>query len=168
VPTGFTVNAHRYDPYKNFNFRVLIDGRVVLGVSKVSSLKRSTEVVKHQSGGVNSFEFKSPGRTKYEAITMERGITHDTEFETWANKVYTYANDAATDLVHYKRDLTLEVLNLRGQVAIRYFLHGCWVSEFTTLPELDANANAVAIESIKVEVEAWERDSQLAEPNEGA
>lgn len=165
--TGFTVNAHRYDPYKNFNFRVLLDGRVVLGVSKVSALKRTTEVVKHQSGGVNTFEYKSPGRTKYEAVTMERGVTHDREFEGWANRVYTYANDSATDLVNYKKDLTLEVLNLRGQVAIRYFLHGCWVSEFTAVPELDANNNGVAIESIKVEVEGWERDADLAEPNEG-
>ncbi|MCB9569544.1 MAG: phage tail protein [Myxococcales bacterium] len=164
--TGFTVNAHRYDPYKNFNFRVLLDGRVVLGVSKVSALKRTTEVVKHQSGGVNTFEYKSPGRTKYEAVTMERGITHDVEFERWANSVYTYANDSATDLANYKKDLTLEVLNLKGQVAIRYFLHGCWVSEFTAVPELDANNNGVAIESIKVEVEGWERDTSLSEPNE--
>lgn len=164
--TGFTVNAHRYDPYKNFNFRVLLDGRVVMGVSKVSALKRTTDVVKHQAGGLNSFEYKSPGRTKYEAVTMERGITHDRDFEVWANRVYSYANDSSTELTEYKKDLTLEVLNLRGQVAIRYFLHGCWVSEFTAVPELDANNNGVAIEQIKIEVEGWERDAQLAEPNE--
>ena len=164
--TGFTVNAHRYDPYKNFNFRILLDGRVVMGVSKVSALKRTTDVVKHQAGGLNSFEYKSPGRTKYEAVTMERGITHDPDFEVWANRVYSYANDSATALAEYKKDLTLEVLNLRGQVAIRYFLHGCWVSEFTAVPELDANNNGVAIEQIKIEVEGWERDAQLVEPNE--
>jgi phage tail-like protein len=165
---GFVVNAHRIDPYKNFKFRVLWDGRVVLGVSKVGALKRTTEVVKHRDGGDNSSDHKSPGRTTYEAITMERGITHDLEFEKWANLVHQFAGDPAMDLVNFKKELTLEVLNERGQVAKRYFLHRCWVSEFTAVPDLDANANAVAIESIKIEMEGWERDPETKEPDERA
>jgi len=165
---GFIANAHRYDPYKNFKFRVLWDGRTVLGVSKVSALKRTTEVVKHRDGGDNSTDHKSPGRTSYEAVTMERGITHDAEFEKWANLVHAYAGDPTMDLVNYKKDLTLEVLNERGHVAKRYFLHGCWISEFTATPDLDANANAVAIENIKVELEGWERDVETKEPDEKA
>ncbi len=165
---GFVVNAHRIDPYKNFKFRVLWDGRVVLGVSKVGALKRTTEVVKHRDGGDNSTDHKSPGRTTYEAITMERGITHDLEFEIWANRVHQYAGDPAMDLVNYKKELSLEVLNERGQVAKRYYLHRCWVSEFTAVPDLDANANAVAIESIKIELEGWERDAETKEPDERA
>jgi phage tail-like protein len=168
MPTGFVVNAHRIDPYKNFKFRVLWDGRVVLGVSKVGALKRTTEVVKHRDGGDNSTDHKSPGRTTYDAITMERGITHDLEFEKWANLVHQFAGDPAMDLVNYKKELTLEVLNERGQVAKRYFLHRCWVSEFTAVPDLDANANAVAIESIKIELEGWERDVATPEPDERA
>jgi phage tail-like protein len=165
---GFVVNAHRIDPYKNFKFRVLWDGKTVLGVSKVGALKRTTEVVKHREGGDNSSDHKSPGRTTYEAVTMERGITHDLEFETWANKVHQWAGDPTMDLVNFKKELTLEVMNERGQVAKRYYLHRCWVSEYTATPDLDANANAVAIESLKIELEGWERDDQTKEPDEKA
>ena len=83
----FTVNPERFDPYKNFKFRVKWDGRYVAGVSKVGGLKRTTEVVKHREGGDPSSSRKSPGRTEYEAITLERGVTHDVEFEKWANKI---------------------------------------------------------------------------------
>ncbi len=165
---GFIVNAHRFDPYKNFKFRVILDGRPIMGVSKVSALKRTTEIVKHRDGGDNSTDRKSPGRSSYEAVTMERGITHDLDFEKWANLVHNFGGDPLMDLVHYKKELTLEVMNERGHVAKRYFLHRCWVSEFTTLPDLDANANAVAIEMIKIELEGWERDVETKEPNEAS
>lgn len=171
--TGFTKNAHRYDPYKNFKFRVKMeigDGnyKTVLGVSKVSTLKRTTEVVTHRHGGDNSRDHKSPGRTSYEAITMERGITHDRDFEKWANMVHPYAGDAAMDLVKYKKNLLLEVMNEKGHVAFRYELYDCWVSEYTAMPDLDANANAVAIESLKIELEAWKRDTTTQEPDEAS
>lgn len=168
MPTGFVKNAHRKDPYKNFKFRIIWDGRTVLGVSKVGALKRTTEVVKHREGGENSTDHKSPGRTTYEAITLERGLTHDVEFENWANKVHPYAGDAAMDLAAYKKEVTLEMMNEKGQVAMRYFIHACWVSEFTAMPDLDANANAVAIEMIKLENEGWERDTSTQEPDEKA
>ncbi len=163
---GFVVNAHRIDPYKNYKFRVVMDGRTVMGVSKVGSLKRTTEVVKHREGGENSTDHKSPGRTTYDGISMERGITHDREFESWANLVHPYSGDPGMDLVNYKKDLVLEVMNEKGQVAFRYFLFRCWVSEYTALPDLDANANAVAIENIKIELEGWDRDIDTVEPNE--
>lgn len=171
---GFPNNAHRYDPYKNYKFRVLWPPLrdetpvPVLGVSKVSTLKRTTEVVTHRSGGENSTDHKSPGRTSYEGVTMERGITHDLEFEKWANMVHPYDGDAAMDLVNFKKDLILEVMNEKGHVALRYFLYACWVSEFTAVPDLDANANAVAIESIKIELEGWKRDPDTGEPNEAS
>jgi phage tail-like protein len=168
MPKGFVTNAHRVDPYKNFKFRVVLDGKVVLGVSKVSALKRTTEVVKHRDGGDNSTDFKSPGRTSYEAVTLERGITHDPQFEAWANLVHRYNGDPAMDLVNYKKPLTLEVMNEKGHVAKRYFLYNCWVSEYTAIPDLDANANAIAIENIKLELEGWERDLETKEPNEAS
>lgn len=152
MANGFVVNAHRFDPYKNFKFKILWDNKPVLGVSKVGSLKRTTEVVKHRSGGENSIDHKSPGRTSYEGITVERGITHDLEFEKWANMVHTFEGDSVMDLAGYKKELTLEVMNEKGQVAMRYFLHACWVSEFSAMPDLDANANAVAIENMKIEL----------------
>lgn len=163
---GFVKNAKRVDPYKNFKFRVNWDGRTVLGVSKVSALKRTTEVVKHRDGGDNSHDSKSPGRTSFDAVTMERGITHDLEFEKWANKIHQWAGDPTMDLANYKKELTLEMMNEKGHVVLRYFLHDCWVSEFTSLPELNANANAVAIEMIKIELNGWERDQDTKEPNE--
>jgi len=168
MATGFVKNAHRIDPYKNYKFRVVMDGKPVLGVSKVGALKRTTEVVKHREGGENSTDHKSPGRTTYDAITMERGITHDREFERWANMVHPYSGDTGMDLVKYKKDLTLEVMNEKGHVAFRYFLYDCWVSEYTAIPDLDANANAVAIESIKIELEGWERDLDTKEPDEAS
>lgn len=166
MANSFVVNVHRFDPYRNFKFRILWDNKPVLGASKVGALKRTTEFVKHRSGGENSSDHKSPGRTTYEGITVERCITHDTEFQTWANKIHTYAGDPAMDLAGYKKELILEVMNEKGQVALRYFLHACWVSEFTAVPDLDANANAVTIEHMKIELEGWERDTQTTEPDE--
>ena len=160
---GFVTNAHRYDPYKNYKFRLLMkmseeeDFRVVMGVSKVGALKRTTEVVKHRGGGENSTDHKSPGRTSYDGITLERGITHDRDFEKWANQVHPYSGDTGMDLVNYKKDLMLEVMNEKGHVAFRYFLYDCWVSEYTAIPDLDANANAVAIENIKIEMEGLDQ-----------
>ena len=164
----FTANASRFDPYKTFMFRVKWDGNYVAGLSKMSALKRSTTPVVHRDGGDPSREHKSPGMTKYEAVTLERGVTHDLEFEKWANQVHSFQGDPAMDLVGYKKDLTLEVMNERGQVALRYFLFRCWVSEFTAMPDLDANANAVAIESLKIELEGWSRDADTTEPSEAA
>lgn len=166
--TGFVVNAQRVDPYKNFKFRIIWDGKPVLGVSKCGALKRTTEVVKHRSGGDNSHDHKSPGRSSFEGVSMERGVTHDLEFEKWANKVHNYEGDATVDLAGYKKDLTLEVMNERGQVALRYFLYRCWVSEYTALPDLDANANATAIQSLKLELEGWARDLDTTEPSESS
>jgi phage tail-like protein len=163
---GFVKNAKRVDPYKNFKFRILWDDKPVMGVSKVGALKRTTEVVKHRDGGDNSTDHKSPGRTTYDAITVERGITHDPEFEAWANKVHPYSGDTAMDLAAYKKNLTLEMMNEKGHVVYRYFLYDCWVSEYNAIPELNANANAVAIESLKIELEGWDRDKDTKEPNE--
>jgi phage tail-like protein len=168
MANGFVKNAHRVDPYKTYKFRVLWDGKPVLGVSKAGQLRKATNVVPHRAGGENSTDHKSPGRTQYDGLTLERGITHDLEFERWANLVHPYAGDVAMDLVHYKKELTLEVMNEKGQVALRYFLHGCWVSEFTAVPALDANANVVAVEVIKIELDGWERDPATQEPDEAS
>lgn len=162
---GFVVNAHRFDPYKNFKFQIQWDGRVVVGVSKVSALKRSTEVVKHREGGDNSTDRKSPGRTSYEAITLERGVTHDVEFERWANLVHPI-DDAGMDLKNFRKDLVLLMNNERGLTVKRYKLFRCWVSEYQAVPDLDANANAIAIETLKLEIEGWERDLDTPEPDE--
>jgi phage tail-like protein len=166
MANGFVKNGLRIDPYKNFKFRVRWDGKTVLGVAKVGALKRTTQVVPYRSGGENSSDHKSPGRTTYDGLTLERGITHDLEFEAWADKVHPYAGDTAMDLANYKKELTLEVLNEKGHVALRYFLHDCWVSEFTAVPALDANANAVAVEMMKIEMNGWERDKSTTEPDE--
>ena len=164
----FSVNAQRFDPYKNFKFRVKWDGRYVAGVSKVGALKRTTEVVKHREGGDPSSSRKSPGRTEYEAITLERGVTHDPEFERWANKVWNYESGlgAEVSLRDFRKEVYIEFYNEAGQLAVAYKVFRCWVSEFTAQPDLDANANAVAIQSIKLENEGWERDYDVAEPNE--
>ena len=164
----FSVNARRLDPYKNFKFRVKWDGRYVAGVSKVGALKRSTEVVEHRNGGDPSTTRKSPGRSKFEAITLERGVTHDTEFEKWANKVWNFGAGLGkeTSLQDFRKDLIIEVYNEAGQLVIAYKVYRCWVSEFQALSDLDANANAVAIQTLKLENEGWERDYEVTEPAE--
>jgi phage tail-like protein len=164
----FNVNVHRFDPYKNFKFRVRWEGRDVAGISKVGALKRTTEVVEHREGGDPSTSRRSPGRVKYEAITLERGVTHDLEFEQWANKVWHYGNGLGQEvsLKDFRRDILIDLYNEAGQVVKTYKVYRCWVSEFQTLPDLDANANAVAIETIKLENEGWERDLDVTEPTE--
>lgn len=164
----FSVNTSRFDPYKNFKFRVKWDGRYVAGVSKVGGLKRTTEVVEHREGGDPSMTRKSPGRTKYEAITLERGVTHDPEFERWANKVWDYGAGlgAESSLKDFRKDVIIEVYNEAGQLVLAYKVYRCWVSEYQAMPDLDANANAVAIENIKLENEGWERDADVVEPAE--
>lgn len=164
----FSVNSSRFDPYKNFKFRVKWDGRYVAGISKVGMLKRTTEVVTHRVGGDPSSSRKSPGRTEYDAITLERGVTHDLDFEQWANKVWNFGSGLGSEvsLQDFRKDLIIEVYNEAGQLALAYKVYRCWVSEYQAVPELDANANAVAIQTIKLENEGWERDIAVTEPTE--
>ncbi|WP_194912916.1 phage tail protein [Catenulispora rubra] len=164
----FTVNAQRFDPYKNFKFLVVWDGRTVAGVSKVSAIKRTTEVVKHRSGGDPSTPRKSAGRTEFDGITLERGITHDLEFDQWANKVWMVGagRGVESSLRDFRKDIVIELLNEAGQVAVAFKVYRAWVSEYQITSELDGNANAVAIQHIKLECEGIERDPEVAEPEE--
>jgi len=164
----FSVNTQRFDPYKNFKFRVKWDGKYVAGISKVSSLKRTTEVVKHREGGDPSSSRKSPGRTEYDAITLDRGVTHDPEFEAWAGKVWNLGAGLGSEvsLQDFRKDIIIEMYNEAGQLVIAYRIFRCWVSEYQAQPDLDSNANAVAIQHIKLENEGWERDTSVVEPTE--
>jgi phage tail-like protein len=164
-----SATARRIDPYKNFRFKVKFSGGTdyIAGVSKVSGLKRTTEVVKHRHGGEPGTSHKLPGRTEYEAITLERGCTQDTDFEQWANKVWSLRNSASgleTSLKDFRKDLVLDVHDESGQKVLSYQIFNCWVSEYQSLPDLDANANAVAIQHIKLENEGWQRDTGLPAP----
>jgi phage tail-like protein len=168
--TQFSVNRSRFDPYKNFKFRLKWDGRYVAGLSKAGALNRKTEVVTHREGGDPSSSRKSPGRTEYEPVTLERGISHDTEFEKWANKVWNWGSGLGREvsLQDFRKDVILELYNEAGQLAVAYKLYRCWVSEYEAMPELDANGNGVAIQKIKLENEGWERDYEVVEPTEPA
>jgi phage tail-like protein len=163
---AFTVNTHRFDPYKSFKFRVKWDGRYVAGISKVTALKRSTEPVSHREGGDPSTPRVSPSSWKFEPVTLERGVTHDLDFEAWANLVYSTDGDAAISLRNFRKDVIIELLNEQGVKVKAYNVYRCWVSEYTTLPDLDANANAIAIESMVLQNEGWERDEAVTEPTE--
>jgi len=165
-----TLHMDRFDPYSNFKFQVFWIGNTtpVAGVSKVSALKRTTEVVEHREGGDPSSSRKAPGRTKYEPITLERGVTHDPEFEKWANKVWNYGSGlgAEVSLKDFRKDIRIEMYNEAGQLVIAYNVYRCWVSEYQAQPDLDANANAVAIQTIKLENEGWERDYEVTPEEE--
>jgi len=164
----FTKNTNRIDPYKGMKFLLFFEGRQdpVAGVSKIGALKRTTEVVTHRDGGDLTTPRHSPGATKFEPVMCERGVTHDPDFEQWANLVYSTTGDAGVSLAGYKRNLLLKVNNLQGVPVKAYRIFRCWVSEYTALPELDANANAIMIESIKIENEGWERDPDVVEQPE--
>jgi len=164
----FTVNPGRVDPYKNFKFRVKWDGQEVAGVSAVSALRRTTEVVEHREGGDPSASHKSPGRTTFEPITLERGVTHDPAFEEWANQVWNLRGGPGAEvaLKDFRKDLTLELYNEAGQVVLAYRIHRCWPSMFEALPDLDANGTAVAFQRLVVQNEGWERDRDVQEPAE--
>src|SRR5262245_5160245 len=162
----FPVNTTRVDPYKNMKFLIKWDGKTVAGVSKISALKRSTEPVTHREGGDPSTSRVSPSVWKFEPITLERGVTHDLEFEKWANLIYSTDGDAAISLKSFRKDIIVELLNEQGQVAKAYKVYRCWVSEYQSLPELDANAHVIAIEHMVIQNEGWERDVAVPEPQE--
>ncbi len=163
----FPANAHRYDPYRTFKFQVLIGGKAVAGLRKMTALKKTTEVATWRTAGDPSHERKLPGGTKYEPITLEQGLTHDPVFEDWANLVNSIQGDAAMSLKDFRKDVVINVLNLQGAVAVSYKVYRAWVAEFQTLPDFDAgNTTTVGIQSIKLEHEGWERDTDVAEPAE--
>lgn len=167
----------RYDPYRNFRFRVKWEGKYVAGVSKVSALTRTTQVTRNRAGGDASTPRRMPGQSEYEAITLERGVTHDAAFEQWANKVWDYHDSSVDDqqggigshdssLKDFRKDIVLEVFNEAGQKVIAYTIYRCWPSEFVALPEMDGNGNAVAIQTLKLENEGWERDTSVTASDE--
>jgi phage tail-like protein len=163
----FPANAHRHDPYRTFKFQVLIDGKPVAGLKKMSALKKTTEAVDWRTGGDPTHVRKLPGGTKYEAITLEQGLTHDPVFENWANLVNNIDGSSAMSLVNFRKDIVINVLNLQGTVAISYQVKRAWVSEYQALPDFDAaTTNAVGIQTIKLEHEGWDRDEAVAEPAE--
>ena len=162
----FTVNSHRFDPYRNFKFKVKWDGQYVAGLSKCSSLKKTTEMTDWREGGDPSTGRKLPGKTSYDAITLEVGVTHDTAFEDWANLTNNFQGDASMSLLNFRKDVTIDVFNLQGSKVLSYNVFRCWVSEFQALPELDASGNSVMIQTIKLENEGWERDASVTEPSE--
>jgi phage tail-like protein len=155
----FAVNPHRIDPYKNFKFRVKWGADYVAGLSKMSAVKRSTEAIEWREAGSPSVVRKLPGRTKFEPVTLESGLTHDQEFMSWADLVNTPQGDAAMSLKNYRKEVTIEVLNLQATKVISFTLHRAWVAEFQALPEMDANANAVAIQTLKLEYEGFTIES---------
>ncbi len=162
----FTVNSYRYDPYRNFKFKIKWDGQYVAGLSKCSPLKKTTEMTEWREGGDPSTTHKLPGKTKYEAVTLTAGVTHDTAFEDWANLVNNFQGDAAMSLKQFRKDITIDVFNEASQKVLSYNVFRCWVSEYQALPDLDASANAVMIRTIKLENEGWERDKSVTEPTE--
>lgn len=162
----FTVNAQRYDPYRNFKFRIKIDNVYVAGMNKCTALKKSTEMVEWREGGDPSTTHKLPGKTKYDAITLTAGVTHDTTFEDWAALVNNFQGDASMSLKNFRKNITIDVFNEADQPVLSYNVYRCWVSEFQALADLDASANAVLIQTIKLENEGWERDKSVGEPTE--
>ncbi|MCK4355631.1 phage tail protein [Candidatus Bipolaricaulota bacterium] len=166
--TPFAVNPHRFDPYKQYKFRVKWDGRYIAGISEVSGLRRRTEVITHREGGDASIVRKSPGLTTYDPIVLKRGRTHDTAFEQWANKVWNFGAGMGTEvsLKDFRKDIIIELYNEAGQLVMAYKVYRCWPSEYVALSSFNANYTSVAIESLTLQHEGWERDYSIMEPEE--
>ncbi len=163
----FTVNSQRFDPYRNFKFKVKVDGDYVAGLNKCGALKKTVEATDWRDGGDPTHSRKLPGKTSYEALTLEQGVTHDETFEAWADHVNNFAQgDAGMSLANFRKDITVEVHNLQGTPVMAFNVHRCWVSEYQALPELDGAGNAVMIRTLKLENEGWERDASVKEPAE--
>lgn len=162
----FSVNTHRFDPYRNYKFQVIIDNQVVPAVFRVSGLIRHTEPVEHREGGDNNLYRVMPGMSRFEPITLQRGLSHDTTFEEWADLCFNIAADSAMSLKNYRKDILINLLNMQGAVVLAYRVYRAWVSEYQALPALDANANCVAVERIVLQHEGWERDKSVTEPTE--
>lgn len=158
-----TAQTNRFDPYRNFRFRVKWDGQYVAGLTKMGSLKRTTEMVEFREAGENIVSRKLPGKSSYQAVTLEAGVTYDTAFEDWANLVNDFASHSVTSLGEFRKNLTVDIFNEAGVKALSYNLYRAWVSEYQALPDLDAGANAVAITTIKLEFEWFERDLAVVE-----
>ena len=167
---NYKANPTRWDPYKSYRFKVKWDGAYIAGVSRVGLLRRTTEVVRHRSGGDPSTVRVSPGQSTYDPIVLEQGVTHDPAFEQWANKIWSQTRSMGTDttisLKDFRKDIIIELYNEAGQKAIAYNVYRCWVSEYQALPELDSMTSAIAIQSVKLEHEGWERDLSVTEPTE--
>jgi phage tail-like protein len=158
-----SASTNRFDPYRNFRFKVKWDGLYVAGLSKMTGLKRSTEMTEWREAGENIVARKLPGKTKYEAVTLEAGITYDTAFEDWANLVNDFASHSITSLRDYRKNVTVDVFNEAGVKALSYNLYRAWVADYQAVPDLDASANAVAITTIKLEYEWFEREAATVE-----
>jgi phage tail-like protein len=164
----FPANLNRFDPYKNYRFLVYFGKSTtpVAAVSKVGAIRRTSDTIDYREGG-NAIVLKGLGRTTYDPITLERGVTQDTDFAAWANYAQVLDHGAAsTALANLRREVAIVLLNEEAQPVLRYLIHRCWVSQFQALPDLDAGGTTVAIEQIKMENEGWERDLTLAEPTE--
>ncbi len=163
---GFVVNPHRLDPYKNCKFQVILDNKIVPGVSRVGSLWRRTETVLWRDGSFPNHFVTAPGLTNFDPIILERGITHDTTLEDWAALAYKPASDSAMSLRNFRKDMRINLLNQQGTVVLSYMVYRCWIAEYQALPELDANGNEVAIERAVLQHEGFERDHDVTEPEE--
>lgn len=173
VPTlsmaqGFFVNSHRFDPYKQFKFRVKWDGRYIHQIIRVSGLNRKTEVVTHRPGNEAGVVRKSPGQTVYEPIKIERGRTHDTAFEEWVNKVYNFGSGGGSEvsLADFRKDIVIELYNEAGQLVMAFKVYRCWPAKYSAVNQFDAMSKEIALEIIVLDHEGWERDYAVTEPTE--
>jgi phage tail-like protein len=166
IPPKFDVNTHRFEPYKNFKFRVMWDGNYVCGVSKVSALKQTVDTINFREGGDPNTQHVGPTLTKFDPITLERGITENPAFEKWARTVFDHENKNQPTLVGFRKDISIELLNEQGTIVRRYNVSNCWVSEHEMLPELDASSGAYAIERLVIQHEGISRDEGVVEEAE--
>ena len=155
---AFTATALTYDPYRKFKFLVKWEGQYVMAVHKVSSITKSIDAIDWRTGGDSNFGAKVPGLTKWEPITLERGLSADAAFQKWMIEVnrYTKAGGQENEAVHnFRKNLQIEMYDLQNDLVMTINVYNAWPSKLT-IADFDAKANELAIEHIELQNEGWD------------
>jgi len=136
MPTG-----QKPDPYRGFRFRVEIDGITVAHFSEVSGLQVETETEPYEEGGVNDFVHQLPKRTKFQNITLKRGITDVDELWQWHQDV--------VDGNFARKNGSIILLDEAGEDTWRWNFTRAFPAKWTG-PDLKADGSTVAFETVEL------------------
>jgi phage tail-like protein len=137
MPTG-----QRVDPYRNYNFKLEIDGISRAGFRECSGLDATSDPIEYREGNEKVFTpRKLPGQTKYSNISLKYGITDDHSLWDWRKKTI----DGKTE----RKNGSIVLMNEDGEEKIRWNFVNGWASKWTGI-SFNATANEVGIETLEI------------------
>jgi phage tail-like protein len=138
----------RVDPYRNFNFRVEIDGITQAGFSECTGFELSTDPIEYREGGENTTVRKLPGLTKYANITLKWGLTDSKDLYNWYR-------DVVNGKIQRKNG-SIIVRDLDGSDKVRWNFTDGWPTKYNPA-DMNAKGNEVALETLEIAIEGIER-----------